>query len=190
MSATVVLDKMNRGFPVWRHPSVSGVPCRVAICDRTHRTSSGETCPHSSLHQSRLGSSAGLHSSGKMLTCPQTLHHFTQGRSGEPAGRGQRSGPRSGLHGAADGAVQPAAHQPRQPAPVQARERPLQAGYDRGNRQQAPLWQPAAPVAGLGVHGSSTHPEPGVDSGRLGFGFMRKLDIYSTSGEKYTRLRR
>ena len=78
MSATVVLDKMNRGFPVRRHPSVSGVPCRVANCDRTHRTSSGETCPHSSLHQSRLGSSAGLHSSGKMLTCPQTFHHFTQ----------------------------------------------------------------------------------------------------------------
>ena len=39
----------------------------------------------------------------------------------------QRSGPRSRLHGTADGAVQPAPHQPRQPAPVQASQRPLRS---------------------------------------------------------------
>ena len=43
----------------------------------------------------------------------------------------QRSGPRSGLHGANDGAVLVAPHQPRQPPPVQARQRPLQARHVR-----------------------------------------------------------
>ena len=42
-------------------------------------------------------------------------------RSGKPVGRGQRSGPGSRFHGADDGVVLPAPHQPRQPASVQAR---------------------------------------------------------------------
>ena len=36
---------------------------------------------------------------------PQARHHFTPLRSSEPVGRGQRSGPRPGLHGADDGVV-------------------------------------------------------------------------------------
>ena len=45
---------------------------------------------------------------------PQALHHFTQAdQVNQLACRGQRSGPRSGLHGANDGAVQPTPHQPR-----------------------------------------------------------------------------
>ncbi len=36
-----------------------------------------------------------------------------------------REAPRPGLHGAADGAVQSAPHQPRQPTSLQARQRPL-----------------------------------------------------------------
>ena len=48
-------------------------------------------------------------------------------RSGKLACQRQRSGPRSRFHGADDGVVQPAAHQPRQPASVQACQRPLSA---------------------------------------------------------------
>ena len=47
---------------------------------------------------------------------PQARHHFTQADQVNQLVSGQRSGPRHGLHGAADGAVQPAPHQPRQPA--------------------------------------------------------------------------
>ena len=47
---------------------------------------------------------------------PQARHHFTQGRSGESTCWSQRSGPRSRLHGANDGTVLIAPHQPRQPA--------------------------------------------------------------------------
>ena len=43
-----------------------------------------------------------------------------------------------------------AAQQSRQPSSVQARQRPLHAPHGRGLWQQAPLRQPAAPVAGLG----------------------------------------
>ena len=42
--------------------------------------------------------------------------------------------PRPGLYGANDGALLPAPQQPRQPPPVQARQRPLHAGNDRGPR--------------------------------------------------------
>ena len=47
---------------------------------------------------------------------------------------------------------------------------PYKLAMIAGTDNKTPLWQPAAPVAGLGVHRSSTHPEPCVDSGRLGFG--------------------
>ena len=57
--------------------------------------------------------------SGLGGTCQRTARSLAPGvaplhplRSGEPACRGQRSGPRSRLHGAAAGAVQPAPHQP------------------------------------------------------------------------------
>ena len=60
-------------------------------------------------------------------------------RPGERTGRGQRSGPRSRIYGANDGAVQPAAHQPRQTASVQARQRSLHAHYDGHWGSQAPL---------------------------------------------------
>ena len=43
---------------------------------------------------------------------PQAWPPLHRGRSGESVGRGQRSGPRPGLHGADDGAVLPHAHVP------------------------------------------------------------------------------
>ena len=55
-------------------------------------------------------------------------------RSSEPACRGQRSGPRSRLHGADAGAVQPAAQQPRQPDSVCPSQRPLHALHDGRRR--------------------------------------------------------
>ena len=73
-------------------------------------------------------------------------------RSSASVGDGQRSGRRSRLHGADDGAVLVAPHQSRQPAPVQARQRTLQAHHVGHRRPQAPLRQPAAPITGLGVH--------------------------------------
>ena len=61
---------------------------------------------------------------------------------------------------AAAGVVQPAPHQSRQPSPIQARQRPLQAHHvcHRGS-QAPPRFQPA-PDPGLGVHRSSTDREP------------------------------
>ena len=56
---------------------------------------------------------------------PQAQRGFTLADQVNQVGRGQRSGPRPGLHGAADGAVQSAPHQPRQPTSLQARQRPL-----------------------------------------------------------------
>ena len=91
---------------------------------------------------------------------PQARHHFTCfDRVNQLAGASEAA-PRPGLHGAADGAVQPAPHQSRQPSPIQARQRPLQAHHvcHRGS-QAPPRFQPA-PNPGLGVHRSSTDREP------------------------------
>ena len=86
-------------------------------------------------------------------------------RSGKPIGRGQRSGPGDGLHGADDGALFVAPHQPRPPERVQARQRPLHALHDRYRRQQAPLRQLATPLAGLGLDRGRPHAVPRADPG-------------------------
>ena len=44
---------------------------------------------------------------------PQARHHFTLADQVDQLGFGPRSGPRPGLHGADDGAVLVAPHQPR-----------------------------------------------------------------------------
>ena len=61
---------------------------------------------------------------------PQSAAPLHPLRSSEAACQGQRSGPRHGVHGATDGAVL-AEHpcQPRQPGPVQARQRSLIRRY-------------------------------------------------------------
>ena len=87
------------------------------------------------------------------------------GRSGEPACGGQRSGPRSRFHGAADGAVLVASDQSRQPDSLYPSERPLHALHDGGWWLQAALRQPAPPAAGLGLDRSGTDPKPCADSG-------------------------
>ena len=59
----------------------------------------------------------------------------------------------------------PAPHQPRRPAPVQARQRSVQAHHDCRWRQQTPLWQPAAPDPGLALYRSGADPKPRVGLG-------------------------
>ena len=81
---------------------------------------------------------------------PQALHHFTRFGPGESACRGQRSGPRSRFHGAAAGAVQPAPHQPRQPASVCSLQRPVHLSHERRRPSQAALRQLPPSVVGPG----------------------------------------
>ena len=66
----------------------------------------------------------------KLRNAPPPARPLHPLRSGEPVDRGQRSGPRHGLHGAADGAVLAAPHQPRQPERVCPSQRPVHAGDD------------------------------------------------------------
>ena len=74
---------------------------------------------------------------------PQAQHHFTQADQVNQLVAASEADPDLRLHGANDGAVLSAPHQPRQPASVQARQRPLQIGDDcAGRLQQAPFWQP------------------------------------------------
>ena len=63
----------------------------------------------------------------KPVPKPQAARPFTQADQVNALSRGPRSGPGHGLHGAANGAVFAAAHQPRQPASVLARQWPLTA---------------------------------------------------------------
>ena len=60
---------------------------------------------------------------------------------------------------------------PREPAPVQARQRPLQAHHVGHRGSQAPLRQPAAPIAGLGVHRSGEDRKPRARSREVAFRF-------------------
>ena len=65
---------------------------------------------------------------------PQARRGFTRFDQVNQLVGASEAGPRPGFHGANDGALLPAPQQPRKPAPVQARQRPLHAGNDRGPR--------------------------------------------------------
>ena len=90
-------------------------------------------------------------------------------RSGEPACQRQRSGRRSRLHGANDGALLVAPHQPRQPNSVHPSERPLHALHDGGRREQTPLRQSTPPLAGVAFDRSGADPKPCADPGFFAF---------------------
>ena len=112
------------------------------------------------------------------------------GRSSEPACWGQRSGRRSRLHGADDGAVQLAPHQPRRPEQVCPTQRTLHLGHERGRSSQAPLRELAAPDPGLGVSREAVRTQSRVlVLGRSLSEFMRALGVYDSSGRTQTRLR-
>ena len=72
----------------------------------------------------------------------QARHHFTVADQVNQLVRASETDPDLGFMARHDGALLPAAQQPRQPAPVQARQRTLHALHDRKRRQQAPLRQP------------------------------------------------
>ena len=63
----------------------------------------------------------------------------------------------------------PAPHQPRRPAPVCPAQRPLRALHDRRWWLQAPLRQPSAPLASLGLDRGGANPIPRVGPGSLAF---------------------
>ena len=77
------------------------------------------------------------------------------GRPGEPACRSQRRGLRSRLHGADDGAVLTAPHQPRQPVSVQAGEWSVQVDLESG---QASTSYPSATCPACCRPGSQPKP--------------------------------
>ena len=58
---------------------------------------------------------------------PQALHHFTQADQVNQLVGASEADPDLGFMARTAGAVLPAPHQPRQPPPVQARQRPVQA---------------------------------------------------------------
>ena len=120
---------------------------------------------------------------------PQALHHFTQADQVHQLVGASESGPGSRLHGADDGAVLPAPHQPRQPPPVQARQRPVQAHHDGHRGSQAALRQPAALLmAWLSTEAVRTQSRE-ISLGDSLAEFMRALGIYNSGGNPQTRLR-
>ena len=121
---------------------------------------------------------------------PPALHgHFTRFDQVNQLVRASEADPDLGFMARHNGAVLPAAQQPRQPPSVQARQRPVHALHERGRRQQAALRQPAAPVAGLGLTEAVRTQSRELVLGRSLSEFMRTLDIYSNSGRVHTRLR-
>ena len=73
------------------------------------------------------------------------------------------------LHGANDGALLVAPHQPRQPNSVHPSERPLHALHDSGRREQTPLRQSTPPLAGVAFDRSGADPKPCADPGFFAF---------------------
>ena len=69
---------------------------------------------------------------------PQARHHFTQADQVFQFVSASEADPDLGFMARLLALCSLPRTNPGKPAPVQARERPLQAGYDRGNRQQAP----------------------------------------------------
>ena len=86
---------------------------------------------------------------------PQARRGFTLADQVHQLGLGQRSGPRKRLHGADDGAVLPAPHQPRQP-PSEYKRQSTAPSRSRDESPAAdnklPFRQSSAPFAvGLGL---------------------------------------
>ena len=70
---------------------------------------------------------------------PQARYHFTLADQVNQLVSASEAVPRPGLHGADDGAVQPAPHQPGQLQRVQARQRPVHAHHVLKQREASSL---------------------------------------------------
>ena len=100
-----------------------------------------------------------------LIPSRSTQHHFTQADQVDQLVTASETTPDLGFMARFAGAVLPAALQPRQSPPVQTRQRAVHAVHDGKRRQQAPLWQPAAPDPGLGVLRSGADQKPRVGPG-------------------------
>ena len=83
---------------------------------------------------------------------PQAVHHFTRFDQVNQLVEASEADPDLGFMARLMALCSAAPHQPRRPLAVYPSERPVQADYDFRRRHQAPLRQPAAPLAGLGLH--------------------------------------
>ena len=110
-------------------------------------------------------------------------------RSSKPACLGKRSGRRSRLHGADDGAVLPAAHQPWRPPPVQAKERPVQAHHDGHRDHKLPFGNLARLILAWVCSEAVRTQSRELVLGESLAEFMRTLGIYNSGGQPQTRLR-
>ena len=112
-----------------------------------------------------------------------------QAPPGDAARGRERSGRRAWVHGAAARAVHLAAREPRQSTPLQARQRPVPTLH-AGRSLRTNFLTATAALAPAWVTTEAVRTQSRV----LALGdslseFMRKLDIYSTSGRGHTRLR-
>ena len=124
-----------------------------------------------------------------LIPSRSTQHHFTLADQVHQLVTASETTPDLGFMAPVTGAVLPAAKQPRQPAPIQARQRAIHALHDGDGWQQTPLRQPATFDPRLDLHRSGTDPKPRARPGALALGLHAVLGVYSTSGGKYTRLR-
>ena len=81
-------------------------------------------------------------------TSPQALHHFTLADQVNQLVRASEADPERGFMARM---MALCSLPPRQPTPVQAGQRAVQANHVGQRGSQAPLRQPASPVVGLGV---------------------------------------
>ena len=101
---------------------------------------------------------------------PQARHHFTQADQVDQLVSASEADPDLGFMARTMALCSLPRTNPGNQLQYKRVNGPYKLAMIAGTDNKTPLWQPAAPVAGLGVHRSSTHLEPCVDSGRLGFG--------------------
>ena len=87
-----------------------------------------------------------------LIPSPPTQRHFTLADQVNQLVGASEADPDLGFHGADDGAVFPAPHQPRQPERIQARQRAVDTHHALKQYNQAALRQPASSAVGLGLH--------------------------------------
>ena len=102
---------------------------------------------------------------------PQARHHFTLADQVDRLVAASEADPDLGFMARMMVLCSLPRTNPREPAPVQARQRPLQAHHVGHRGSQAPLRQSPPPLAGLGVHRSRADPKPRARSREVAFRF-------------------
>ena len=120
---------------------------------------------------------------------PQARHHFTQADQVNQLISASEAEPERGFMAADDGAVLIASHQPRQPAPVHARQWSVQTHHEYDGEHKLPFGHlPRLLMAWISTEAVRTQSRVLVLGDSLSE-FMRALDIYSSDGKAYIRLR-